>query len=222
MGNSTEYFVQQLEEVSSEFREIKDELQSQYMIEELQKVKTKAIAAVVRIVGKESDYYSGIDAILKKKHINEYQVMRRIIGCTEALREDLENGYLKSLSEIVHSEVFSDYIGMSEHLLEGGYKDAAAVIVGSSLESHIRELCRKSSIPIETNTKGGKKSPKNADAMNNELYVNKIYNKSWMSQVSAWQKIRNDAAHGNYGEYNDEQVKLMISGIRNFVSMHPA
>ena len=76
MGNSTEYFVQQLEEVSSEFREIKDDFQPQFMIEELQKVKTKAIAAVVRIVGKESDYYSGIDAILKIKHRNELQIMR--------------------------------------------------------------------------------------------------------------------------------------------------
>jgi uncharacterized protein YodC (DUF2158 family) len=41
-------------------------------------------------------------------------------------------------------------------------------------------------------------------------------------QVTAWAGIRNDAAHGNYKGYTDEQVKLMIAGIREFISRFPA
>ncbi len=39
---------------------------------------------------------------------------------------------------------------MAEHLLDEGYKDAATVIAGSSLEPHLRQLCQKSGIPTET------------------------------------------------------------------------
>jgi hypothetical protein len=39
---------------------------------------------------------------------------------------------------------------MAEYLLNESYKDPAAVMTGSVLEEHIRQLCIKNSIPIET------------------------------------------------------------------------
>jgi hypothetical protein len=46
--------------------------------------------------------------------------------------------------------------------------------------------------------------------------------KNDQKQVTAWAGLRNDAAHGNYGNYTDEQVKLMVAGIRDFISRNPA
>ena len=52
-------------------------------------------------------------------------------GVAQSLLEDMVAGYTRSLQELIHSDVFSDYFDMVEHLLESGYKDAAAVITGS-------------------------------------------------------------------------------------------
>ena len=38
---------------------------------------------------------------------------------------------------------------MAEYLLHEGYKDSAAVIAGSTLESHLRALCNKNGIDIK-------------------------------------------------------------------------
>lgn len=40
----------------------------------------------------------------------------------------------------------SEFLDMSQHLNEAGYKDAAAVIAGSTLESHLKELAVKNGI----------------------------------------------------------------------------
>jgi hypothetical protein len=40
--------------------------------------------------------------------------------------------------------------------------------------------------------------------------------------VTAWAGIRNDAAHADYGKYTAERVRLMIQGIRHFMSSYPA
>lgn len=34
--------------------------------------------------------------------------------------------------------------------------------------------------------------------------------------------IRNAAAHGKFGEYDENQVRQMITGIRDFISKYPA
>ncbi len=40
--------------------------------------------------------------------------------------------------------------------------------------------------------------------------------------VTAWLDLRNKAAHGEYGKYEADQVGLMIDGIRDFITRHPA
>ena len=39
-----------------------------------------------------------------------------------------------------------------------------------------------------------------------------------MRPVTNWLAIRNDAAHGKYKEYNEDQVKLLLQGITEFVA----
>ncbi len=40
--------------------------------------------------------------------------------------------------------------------------------------------------------------------------------------VTAWLGLRNKAAHGQYADYQKDQVALMIDAVRNFMSRHPA
>ena len=134
---------------------------------------------------------------------------------------DLEKDYLKNLSELIHGNIFSDYLDMAQHLLEEGYKDASTVIGGSTLEVHLRKLCEKNEIDIEVTTSKGIK-PKKADVMNSDLTKENIYSKTQQKQVTAWLGIRNDAAHGNYDKYTKEEVKFMLIGLRDFFVRYPA
>ncbi|MGA2200340.1 MAG: hypothetical protein ABSG40_00130 [Terriglobales bacterium] len=100
-----------------------------------------------------------------------------------------------------------------------GYKDPAAVVVGSVLEAHLRKLCDKHGIAV---VKADGTTPKTADALNAELAAAGIYSKLDQKSVTAWLDLRNNAAHGKYKEYTDEQVAVMLQGVRDFASRYPA
>ncbi len=139
----------------------------------------------------------------------------------KGLREDLVAGYLVSATELIHASTFADFLEMAEHLAGEGYKDAAAVIAGSSLEAHLRNLCVKNSIDLEVTTAKGI-TPKKADTMNGELGGANVYSKLDLKSVTAWLDLRNKAAHGKSTEYTHEQVNLLITSIRDFINRTPA
>ena len=49
-----------------------------------------------------------------------------------------------------------------------------------------------------------------------------IYNGLEAKQVTAWLAIRNAAAHGDYGDYDQAAVEGMVEGVGNFTSKYPA
>lgn len=183
---------------------------------ERQSLVTRAIAAVHRISGPGSTYSQEVDRILKQNpplHVHTSPIM----GIVLALREDTASGYIQNLTEIVHADIFSDFLDMARHLLDNGYKDPAAVLAGSTLESHLKNLAIKNSIPTENAGKAKKASQLNVD-----LTKANIYNKLDEKNVTAWLDLRNKAAHGSYTEYNLDQVKLLVSSIQDFISRIPA
>ena len=176
-----------------------------------QNLVTRAISAIHRISGLRSTYSMEVERILKQSpHIHIHT--GNIIGIVQALRDDLQDGYKDTLIELVHAEIFADFLEMAQYLLEAGYKDAAAVIAGSTLESHIKELSHKHNISTENNGKSIK-----VDSLNSELVKLEVYSKLDQKNVTAWMGLRNDAAHGDYSKYTNEQVALLIAGIRDFI-----
>lgn len=214
------FFVKQLEGILIEFEKIQSKSQyndlSDVSIIEITSILTKSKTAIARIVGENSEYYKDVKINFNKPIFSEKK-LKYVIGVVQALKSDLENDYLKSLSEIIQSEVFSDYLDMAEHLINEGYKDPAAVLVGSTLEVHLRELCVSNSIDIEFLNSKGKPTPKKADVMNADLAKASVYSPAYQKQVTAWLGLRNSAAHGNYLEYTKEEISLMLQGLRQFI-----
>jgi hypothetical protein len=135
------------------------------------------------------------------------------IGSLKALRRDYEDGYMSTVQALVRSDVFADFLEMAEHLVEQGYKDAGAVLVGGVLEEHLRTLCAVRSIGVVVSGR-----PKKADSMNSDLAKAGAYNKLDQKSVTAWLDLRNNAAHGKYDQYSKEQVAAMLAGVREFVA----
>lgn len=137
------------------------------------------------------------------------------IGILISIKNEIEGGWLTTVRGLVSAEIFSDFLEMAEHLLSNDYKDAAAVIIGSTLEEHLRQLCINNS--IETTVKTGDADvAKKADLLNSDLAKAGVYNKLDQKNVTAWLDLRNKAAHGQYDQYNKGQVETMLSGVGEF------
>jgi hypothetical protein len=123
---------------------------------------------------------------------------------------------------MVHADLFADFLEMADHLLEQGYKVAAAVTAGAVLEEHLRKLCGLHSVAATFADASGKTRPKKLDTMNADLAKVAAYGKIEQQSVTAWAAVRNAAAHGDNTSYDDKQVQHMIDGCRDFITRHPA
>ena len=179
-------------------------------------LRTRCIAAIERASSPASAYRMNVEEN-RNMLTQDWVRLARDVGIARALLSDIRNGYLKSVEELLHGNVFGDYLEMAAHLLDNGYKDAAAVVAGSTLEVHIRKLCLKHSISVE---RGG--NTRKADQLNAELAKQGAYSKLDQKSATAWLGLRNQAAHGYYSEYSKDQVALFVQGVQDFITRHPA
>jgi len=214
-------FIIQLKSIIDEYNGYRDKSEyddgsdiiSNTLVRQLQ---TRAIAAIERTSGTSSIYFEKANTILQEND-NSYNHLAGIIGVAESLLIDVKSGYLKSFEELIHADVFADFLEMSEHLVSSGYKDAAAVMAGSTLEAHLKKLANKFSVAIEVSGRS-----KKSDVINSDLVKSNAYTKLDQKNVTAWLGLRNQAAHGNYNEYDKQQVNLLISSVRDFITRNPA
>jgi hypothetical protein len=174
------------------------------------------VTAIQRLAPQNSFYFEHLKKIVSSEE-SKGEKIQPLIGIVKSLKNAYESGYFYSLEQLIHAEMFSDFLDMANYLLQENYKDPAAVLIGGVLEGHLRKLCTKNSIPIEVDGK-----PRKIDNMNTELVKVGLYNRLEQKNVTAWADLRNKAAHALYNEYTANHVELAIEGIRNFILRFPA
>ena len=180
---------------------------------------TRIIAVVDRVTPEGSAYRTQVrDPFERGMGGSNPHALPDLIGVLQALRADVEAGYLRSVEELIHADVFADFLEMADELHGKGYKDPSAVIAGSVLEEHLRKLASHSG--VEVSDDHGR--PVKADKLNADLAGVSVYNKLEQKSITAWLDLRNKAAHGKYGEYDDGQVAALIRDVRDFMIRHPA
>jgi hypothetical protein len=185
---------------------------------ELITLTTLCTATIDRLAPPGSRYMKTLEDTVQQYPTAPHVVLPAATGVLAALKVDYEAGHLATLPELIHAELFGDFLEMAEHLLGGGYKDAAAVVAGSALEGHLRQLAEKTGVEV-TNEDG---VPLKADRLNADLAKAKAYEKTDQKAITAWLGLRNDAAHGDYEKYGAGQIGPMIAGIRDFIRRRPA
>jgi hypothetical protein len=152
-----------------------------------------------------------------------HNLVQGLEGILRALRSDLAAGRTLTFAELIHSELFSDFLEMAEYLLnDEKLKDPAAVLAGGVLEEHLRKLCGKEGLDTDAVDSTGSRHAKKLDTLNADLSRKGTYGKNEQKQITAWAGIRNDAAHGHFDKYGADQVILMLQGIRAFMGRNPA
>ena len=175
--------------------------------------KSASQSFVLKLFGKAHPYYIGFS---EKVVDAQPSTTKRGIGMLQAVRGEIEQGWLSTTKGLISANIFGSFLEMAEHLLEEEYKDPAAVLIGSALEQHLKSLCEANDIEI-TVIRNERLVQKKADVINADLVKGGLYTKLDQKSVTYWLGIRNNAAHGNFTEYNKEQVSLMLSGVSEFI-----
>ena len=175
------------------------------------------------LYGEKSQHFDSYSKALATEHFytlhsNYYNHFTQMFGVARAIKHDLTQDLLVNFKTLVQAEVFADFLEMGEYLLNEGYKDAAAVIIGTVLEDGLRKLCERASLSVVADS--GK--PLTIDPLNAQLAKQEIYSKLVQKQITTWAHIRNKAAHGEYAEYSVEQVKMMLLFVQSFTGEHLA
>ena len=182
--------------------------------EQFNEFRSASLSFLKNTFGTEHPYYMEFN---KKVNDASPYLTEEGRGILKAVKNEIDGGWAFTVKGLISAEIFSNFLEMAEYLLTEGFKDPAAVMAGSVLEEHLRQLCIKNSIPIES-IKDGKPIPKKADLINSQLASANIYNKLDQKSITSWLDLRNKAAHSKYSEYTKEQVVFMLQGITNFIS----
>ncbi len=172
-----------------------------------------------RLYGDKSQHFESYKSALATAnfywlHCEYNDHLSRMVGVAKCIQHDLKTGLLVDFKALAQAEIFADFLEMGEYLLNGGYKDAAAVIIGSVLENGLRKLAERNGVPTVNDS--GKQLT--MDPLNSELGKREVYSKLHQKQITSWAHIRNKAAHGEFGEYNKEAVQMMLLYVQSFAA----
>jgi len=172
---------------------------------------------ITKLYGTSSQHYKNYQTTINDEsfyyiHSNSWNQVSVLAGIIQAVQHEFQNDLINNIRQILQADIFSDFLEMSEYLLNEGYKDAAAVIIGSVLEDSLRKLANSNG--IDTIKPNGK--PLTLEPLNIELGKARIYDKLTQKQITSWGELRNKAAHGHYSEYQKEQVQMMLLFVQQF------
>lgn len=178
-------------------------------------LKTRLSAAIERLAPAGSVY---LEDMRSTRHPNTVTYVSTYARILRALRADYAAGYMRSVEELIHADVFDDFLSMCEELLRGGYFVPAAVLAGSAVEGHFHKLADKHGVSLmDANGR-----PKSMEMLGVELRKEDVISEPERKIVQGWYAQRTEAAHGRPENVIEQQVQSMVPGIRDFMVRHPA
>ncbi len=169
--------------------------------------KVSAENLIIKVAGKESSYYENFIRAVKGGYQSSVDSG---VGILRGLKDDIEQGFLVSVQDLVKAEVFADFLEIAGHLLDNNYKDPAASLIGATLEKSLKDIATKNCIAFSKRD--------GIDDLNKKLAQSNTYNALVQKQIDVWRTIRNSADHGKFNDYTIDDVKNMKAGIESFLA----
>ncbi|OQY55160.1 MAG: hypothetical protein DRR08_11835 [Candidatus Parabeggiatoa sp. nov. 2] len=133
--------------------------------------------------------------------------INKIVGLLRGGLSDLEGGYLVSQEFLIAGEIYATVLEQAkDYFYKPKDKNVAAMLCRTVLEDGLKRMARKANL-----------NDKPVPAKLNEKLCEKgLYKEHLRRSISAWIKIGNSAAHGDFNDYDDNHVKTMLEGIEHF------
>ena len=170
---------------------------------------TQSLTYLINLLGPDHTYVNHFRDQIKQCYTGTVKSGK---GILQALREDIEGGYLTRIETLVSADIFDNFLEMAEYLFNQGYKDPTASLVGAVLENSLRRICLAYGVTLSVKEDIGSLNKKLADA--------KVYNRLTQKKIQVWNDIRNNADHGKFGEYEANDVNEMLKGVRDFLEQY--
>lgn len=186
-------------------------------VEELMSIASRGGQLIQRLYPKGNQYQANLDRVLgtasfSTMHSNYHAHVAQLVGIFKGVQNDVRTGMLSDVRGLLRAEIFADFLEMAEHLLEQGYKDSAAVLLGAVLEDALRKVAESRGIP----TTGINGRALTLDPVNTALAKSGVYSPLIQKQITSWANLRNSAAHGRFDEYDKDQVHHMLFFVQKF------
>lgn len=173
--------------------------------------------AIERYAPAQSVYISDAQRVADDDGALQWKA-EQLCAVVVALREDYEAGGMQTVAELLHADLFDDFLELAGELLDKGYVPPAAVVAGSVLEEHLRKLADTREIArLADNGR-----PKSVETLSIDLRKADELSDLDRKSVQAWYGYRNGAAHGQAETLVAGDVERMIAGIRDFIARRPA
>lgn len=145
-------------------------------VQELLGVVARGGQLITKLYGADSHFFSTFQAAVRipsfnSMHSNHYRHVSDVAGILKAVESDLESGMLSNFKSLAQAEVFADFLDMAEHLLNEGYKDASAVLLGAVLEDSLRKIADAAGVAVI----GPKGKPLTLDPLNAAVCKQGVY-----------------------------------------------
>jgi hypothetical protein len=168
--------------------------------------KASGLSFVKMVFGDGHTHFRLFEGSVKHPYFND---ALQGMGVLKAGYEELRGGFLGRVQDLVAAEIFTDFLEQAVHLLEAGYKDAAASVAGAVLEDGLRRIALGQKVAVKTND--------DLSSLNHKLADRQVYTRLVQK---VWNDTRNNAAHGKFEEYKVEDVSEMVKGIQGFLADH--
>lgn len=171
--------------------------------------RTQSLSLLTNLLGSKHTYVASFEKEVDGGYVSTVEVG---IGILNAVREDLEDGFLTDVHTLVSAEVFTDFLTMAGHLVDSGYKDPAASLCGAVLERGLRQLATNKGVKVRERD--------DLNALNQKLAAKGVYTRLVQKQLAVWTDIRNAADHGKFSDYSKTEVADMHQGVSSFLAQH--
>ena len=142
-------------------------------------LRASVLSFITMVYGKNHSHYEEFDSATNDSYESNAKRGHEILL---SIQNEIDGGWIFSVKQLVSAEIFSDFLEMADHLLKQGYKDSAAVMIGSVLEENLRQLCINNGIDADIE-KDGSFIPKKADRIKSQVCCKFIFHQVRISHL---------------------------------------
>ncbi len=177
-------------------------------------------SSLLNFLGSTDSYLKRLSEEVKSLEYSPRDV-HKLFGLIAGLQEDFDLGLLEKLIERIEANISIDFLEQAQNLLNENPQIRfnyvpAAVLTGAILEKNIKVLCIRQSPPVQLLKANGEN--RSLEDLINELKKSLIYNEAKAKQIRSWTAIRNHAAHGEFDQFDKNDVEMMLQGVTNFIA----
>lgn len=163
-----------------------------------------------KVYGEDSEPYTIFNKIYSQyaeSNRSQYdkENISQSLGVLKSAKEEFDLGFTHKIMHILSVEFFDNILDQSKELLKKGYKDPAAILGRVIIENTLKDLSRRNNIQLNEG--------EGASSLNEKLKSLNVFTLPQFKLCRTYIEIGNDAAHGNFDKYSQDDIKKMFEYI---------